>query len=290
MIFVDKLVAWAESAWAMAPNLVVALTVVVASWFLARWTGRALCKALDHLSSSEDETQLPSLLGALARIVVFVGGAFVALGVLHLDKTVTSLLAGIGVVGLALGFAFQDIAANLISGVLLAVKKPFVAGDVIQYGEETGTVLRIDLRETQMRRFTGEVVIVPNRKLLESELTNVTQGAARRIDVAVGVAYDTDLEQAQRVACEAVASLDHVLTEDHAVEALYVSFGASSIDMDVRFWVDYLEEPIRYVRLRSEAIVAIKAAFDEANISIPFPIRTLDVPAHAVEAWGREAA
>ncbi len=286
----EKLVSWAEIAVEMLPNLAVALVLLVLSWFAGRAAGRAMCRGLAHLSRDGGGTQLPSLAGALTRLAVTTAGLFVALGILHLDKTVTSLLAGIGVVGLALGFAFQDLAANLVSGVLLATKKPFVPGDVIQYGAETGTVVRIDLRETQIRRFTGEVVIVPNRKLLESELTNVTQAGSRRIDIEVGVAYDTDLDQAQRVAREAVASVDAVLTDDHEIEVLYVSFGGSSIDMQLRFWVDYVGEPVQFVRARSEVIKAVKRAFDEADISIPFPIRTLDVPRATLESLASEAA
>ena len=287
----SKLSAWADTAIDMMPNVAVAVLVVTVAWFSARVLERAVTKALRHLSRGSGETQLPGLLGALVRVGAVASGVFFALSVLHLDKAVTSLLAGIGVIGLALGFAFQDIAANLISGVMLALKKPFVAGDVIEYGQQSGTVLQIDLRDTRIRRFTGEIVIVPNRRLLEQELINVSTAGGRRIDLVVGVSYDADLELAQAAACRAVESLEHVLlTDDHAVEALFTGFGASSIDIQVRFWVDYAEDPMAYVRVRSEAVKAIKREFDEVGLQIPFPIRTLDVPARALEVLTSRAA
>lgn len=289
---VDKVQGWADVGVTMLPNLVVAVIILVLAWFAARIVGRGVTSALQRLGRApEEQTQLPGLIGALARVAVISGGLFAALGILHLDKTVTSLLAGVGVIGLALGFAFQDMAANLIGGVILAIKKPFVAGQVIQYGTETGKVLRVDLRDTKIVRFTGEVIIVPNRKLLENELINVTEGVERRVDVEVGVAYGTDLDDAQAVACRAVQSLeDVVVDETHEVLAIFRRFGASSIDMELRFWIDYADDPLAYLRARSDAIKAIKAAFDDAGITIPFPIRTLDVPKAMIQAVEHDAA
>ncbi|MEM9457782.1 MAG: mechanosensitive ion channel family protein [Myxococcota bacterium] len=287
----SKLSAWVDKAVDMMPNVAVAILVVTVAWFLARALERAVTQGLRHLSRGSGETQLPGLLGALVRVGAVASGVFFALSVLHLDKAVTSLLAGIGVIGLALGFAFQDIAANLISGVMLVLKKPFVAGDVIEYDRQSGKVLRVDLRDTRIQRFTGEIVIVPNRRLLEQELVNVSTAGSRRIDLAVGVCYDADLEQAQAAACRAVESLEHVLTTDgHTVEALFTGFGASSIDIQVRFWVDYADDPMAYVRVRSDAVKAIKREFDESGLQIPFPIRTLDVPARAIQALTSHAA
>lgn len=284
----NKVGAWLDAGVDLLPNIAVAVLVVAATWPLAKLAGRGVRGGLTRMSQG-NQTQLPSLVGALIRVSIVATGLFVALGVLHLDKTVTSLLAGVGVIGLALGFAFQDIAANLISGVMLAMKKPFVAGEVIEYGKESGRVLRIDLRDTQIQRFTGEVVIVPNRRLLENELINVTKAGERRVDVEVGVSYDADLDLAERVCCEAVQGLDQVLDGDRAVQADFIAFGASSIDIRVRFWVDYVEDPGSYVRLRSEAIKAIKRAFDEHGLSIPFPIRTLEVPKEALAELARAA-
>ena len=288
----EKVQGWSELALAMLPNFIAAVVILGVAWFAARLFGRAVRRALEQLSADDEEqNQIPGLVGGLVRVAVITGGLFAALGVLHLDKTVTSLLAGVGVIGIALGFAFQDMAANLISGLVLAIKKPFVAGQVIQYGTEIGKVLQIDLRDTKIQRFTGEVIILPNRKLLENELTNVTEGVKRRIDIEVGVAYGTDLERAQEVACEAVAAIeDVVVDEKHKTIALFRKFGASSIDMELRFWIDYADDPVAFLRARSEAIKAIKRGFDEAGIRIPFPIRTLDVPTETLDAVRRNAA
>jgi small conductance mechanosensitive channel len=266
----NKLIGWLRQFIVMLPNLLIAAIILVITLVAARLVRRLVTQLLTRFSHS---TALNNLFSTLAYVLTLLAGAFFVLTVLNLDKTVTSLLAGVGIIGLALGFAFQDIAANFISGVIIAVERPFNVGDVIQTSEFFGTIERINLRTLDIRQTTGERIIMPNRKVFENPLINFTQQTMRRIDLTCGVAYESDLEKVQRVVHEAVRTVPGLI-KDKPLEVMFTEFAESSINFQVRFWVPYRRQ-VDYVGARSEAIMRIKQAFDREGISIPFPIRTL---------------
>lgn len=266
-----KLDLWARQLVLMLPNFFIALLVLVITFFAARLIQRTTDKVLPRFSHS---LAVNNLVSSLVYTVSLLIGFFFVLNILRLDKTVTSLLAGVGIIGLALGFAFQDIAANFISGVIIAVRKPFGVGDVIESNDYFGTIERINLRTIDIRRVTGELVKVPNRKVFENVMVIYTHYGIRRVDVNVGVSYAEDLEQVQQIIKEAVTGIKGMV-EKKEVEVVYEEFADSSITCKVRFWVHYGRQ-FDYVFARSEAIIKIKKAFDANDILIPFPIRTLD--------------
>jgi small conductance mechanosensitive channel len=207
-------------------------------------------------------------------LLVLLVGLFGALSVLHLDKTVTSMLAGAGIIGLALGFAFQDIAANFLSGVVMAVQRPLRTGELVETSGHLGVVEHIDLRTTELRNMQGLQVIVPNKDIFQSALINYTRNGSRRVDLSVGTSYGDDLEKVERITIEAVQGIGD-LVPDKEVELFFNEFGDSSINHEVRFWIEAKGNK-HYNDMRSRAIKAIKAAYDREGIMIPFPIRTLD--------------
>jgi len=178
------------------------------------------------------------------------------------------------VVGLALGFAFQDLAANFISGVGLSLRRPLQVGDLIEHGDTFGTVEDIDLRTTSVRTPTGQLVLIPNKHIYQEKVRIFTDLKIRRVDLEVGVSYGEDLELVERVTREAIEAVDP-RTPDRDVEVFFKGFGGSSIDLVARFWVPF-EAQRQYVKAMSDAVMAVKAAYDEHDIVIPFPIRTLD--------------
>lgn len=200
--------------------------------------------------------------------------AFIAMLPNLLLAAIIVLLAGAGIVGLALGFAFQDIAANFISGIILVLRKPIAIGDVISSNGHFGTVHAINLRATEVRTPQGQLVTVPNKEVFQQVLVNYSEAGRRRIDLSVGVSYGDDLEQVQRITLEAIRSLPNVMPEPEVV-VWYTAFGDSSINFDVCYWVPFTRQS-EYRTAVSEGIIAIKRAFDDNHITIPFPIRTLD--------------
>ena len=270
-ILLGKLEHWVEIGIAMLPNAFVAVFVMVASYFAAKVVKLVAQRIVTRFS---DKVAINNLLATLMYLFTIGTGVIMALNVLHLEQTVTSLLAGAGIITLALGFAFQDITANFISGILIAFRKPIQVGDIIQTDDFIGEVEKIDLRITMIHTFQGLHVMIPNKDVFQSAITNYTKTSNRRIDLAVGVSYADDLEKVKEVALAAVKDLPHRIP-DTAPQLFYDEFGDSSINFTLMIWVHYRSE-IEYLEAKSECIIAIKKAFDLHGITIPFPIRTLD--------------
>jgi small conductance mechanosensitive channel len=250
--------------------------VMMVGIFVSRGLGSVVNKALERVTGNQ---QVSFLLSRLTSVAVVSLSLFVALGLLELDKTVTSLLAGVGVVGLALGFAFQDIAANFMSGFLMALNRPFEVGDLVEVAGQRGRIKSVSLRASEIETLQGLTVLVPNKDVYQNAITNYTTTPHRRLDLAVGTGYGDDMETVRSVVKKALQHTPH-RDADRDVELFFEAFGDSSINFSARVWLTQSEESI-YLEARSEAMIAIKKALDAANLTIPFPIRTLDFGAAA---------
>ncbi|HEX7181059.1 MAG TPA: mechanosensitive ion channel family protein [Thermoanaerobaculia bacterium] len=273
-----KMIVWGRDFVLLLPNLGLAILALIAFWLLARGLRSLSLRLLRRVSHSE---QVSWLLSQTLYLAVVVVGASVALGILGLQKTVASLLAGAGIVGLALGFAFQDIAANLMAGMYLSIQRPFRRGHLIKTQDYFGVVKEVTLRWTEIISQQGQMVLIPNKQVFENPIMNYSQLGRRRIDLTVGVSYGDDLEKVRRIAMQAVEGVTGRLP-DREIELFYEEFGESSIDFSIRFWIEFKRQT-DYLLARSEAILRIKEAFDANGITIPFPIRTLDFVAKGGE-------
>lgn len=193
---------------------------------------------------------------------------------MRLDTAVTSLLAGAGIAGIALAFAFQDVAANFMSGIFLSLRRPIRVGDIVQVKEYMGKVHHITLRDTVIHTFRGQTVIIPNKEIFQNPIENYSLLGRRRMDLTIGVSYGEDLEKVRAVVLDAVKALPGISASEEST-VFFKEFADSSINFSVRIWLDTPEQ-IPYLHLQSETIINIKKAFDKNNIVIPFPIRTLD--------------
>lgn len=270
-LLIRKLAGWGRTLFLSLPNLLVAFLALIAFWILARLVRNLVQRLLKRVSHSE---QVNWLLSQALYLAILLAGTFVALGILGLDKTVTSLLAGAGIITLALGFAFQDIASNLMAGIYLSVRRPFRRGQLIKTQDYFGTVHEVNLRWTEIYTQQGQLVMIPNKQVFENPIMNYSALGRRRVDLELGVSYGADLAKVREVAIRAVEEVSTRLPE-RQVELFYDEFGESSINCVIRFWVSFSKQP-DYLEARSEAIERIKQAFDAEGITIPFPIRTLD--------------
>jgi small conductance mechanosensitive channel len=271
-LLVGKVMGWGRDFVLLLPNLAVAVAVLVGFWLLAKLARNLLARLLRRISHSE---QVNRVLGATVFLALLAAGLFIALGILGLQKTVASLLAGAGILGLALGFAFQDIAANLMAGIYLSIEHPFRAGHLIESKDILGVVRRVHLRWTEVRAPEGQVILVPNKQVFENPITNYSATGQRRVDIKAGVSYGDDLEKVKRVAVQAIEAVS-TRKPDTDVELFFQELGESSIDLVVRFWIDFTSKQSDWLQARSEAIVRLKRAFDDNGITLPFPTRTLD--------------
>ena len=267
----DKLLNWINSAIEMVPNFIIAVLTIILFHFITRIIVNVLKNTLSRFSKN---TTINNLIISLTKISVFLVGIFIALSILKLDKTVTSILAGIGIIGLALGFAFKDAAANLLSGIYMAITSPINVDDIVEYKDIYGHVKNIGLRATTITTFQGQDVVIPNRLIFENPYRHYTINKTRRIDLDVGISYGDDLEKAENITLEAVHQVKNILP-GKPVDLYYTEFGDSSINFTVRYWIAFKTET-DYLSALSQGIKNIKKAYNEHGITITFPIRTLD--------------
>lgn len=270
-LVIEKLEGWITSFLKMLPNLVVAIIIVIIFALLARLIKNIARRSLGKFIKNPTIT---NIVLSILSITVSFAGVIIALSILDLDKTVSSLLAGIGIAGLALGFAFKEGASNVISGIYMAVKGPINEEDIIEYEDTYGIVKKISLRATTVRTLQGQDVIIPNRLLMENSFTHYSINKERRIDLNIGISYGDDLEKAEKVTIDTVKSIEY-LKPGRPVDLYYMEFGDSSINFIVRYWVEFNKQT-DYLRALSDGIKRIKKAYDKHNITITFPIRTLD--------------
>ena len=271
-LLADKVMGWARDFVLLLPNLAVAVAVLVGFWLLAKLARNLLHRLLRRVSHSE---QVNRVLGQAVFLALVATGLFISLGILGLQKTVASLLAGAGIIGLALGFAFQDIAANFMAGIYLSIEHPFRAGHLIASKDIQGIVKRVHLRWTEIRTPQGQIILVPNKQIFENPITNFSATGQRRVDLKAGVSYGDDLEKVRRVAVQALEQMPS-RRPDTEVELFFEDLSDSSINLVARFWIDFTSRQSDYLRAKSEAIERLKKAFDQNGITMPFPTRTLD--------------
>lgn len=260
---VGKLNVWGLGAVKMLPNLVVALIVLAISGVLAIVVGRLVRRMVHRISPYG---HVAKLVGQMARLMVIGIGLILALSALSLDRAVASMLAGVGILSIAIGFASKDIAGDYMAGFLIHFTHPFRTGHIIKVGNFFGYVDSIELRATKCHTQQGQRVIIPNRKIIEGEIINYTSSGARRVDLTVSVSYSVDLQLLEELVMEAVESLD-LRNSERPVELFYEEFNGTAITFMVRFWTE--PEQTTYLRAKSEAIKAIDQTFKIYGITLP---------------------
>ncbi len=264
---------WLETIVTMLPNFLIAIIIILLTVFVAKIVRNFTSRMMNRITKN---IAMNRLTASITFFLVLTIGMFISLRVLNLDKTLTSLLAGLGIAGLALGFAFKDIASNFIAGIYLALKSPINVGDIVDYQGAMGHVKEIGLRSSTIKTFQGQDVVIPNRMIMEEKYTHYSINGERRIDLEVGISYGDDLEKVEKVVLSAINKITFI-NKTKPVDLYFNAFGDSSIVFSVRYWVKYMpNDHIIYLKAVSEGIKNIKAAFDKNDITIPFPIRTLD--------------
>ena len=275
----------AQSLWQStldaAPRLWAALAIIAAGWLISRLVRWLLARHLRRRRTPSFAT----VMSKVAGWVVLAGVILVAVAVTFPSVKPVDLLAGLGVFSLAIGFAFQDILENTLSGILLLFRQPFRTGDQIQVMDRIGTVDEINIRETRMTTFDGELVVVPNRDVYKHVIIVFTHNDLRRQDFLIGIAFESDLDAATGVVARALAEVPGVASEP-APTALVDELGTSTIDLRARFW----SSPRRFdgLLVRDAAIKHVKRRLDEAEIEMPSEIVVLQAAPSLQAAIGND--
>ncbi len=267
----DKLGGWGESIILKTPNFILAILVFVIFWYVGKYTSHFIKKILLKKVGQES---IKAVVARTSFIVIVVIGFFSALAILDLDKVLTSVLAGAGVVGLAIGLALQGTLHNTFSGFILSFLPNIQIGDWIVTNNHEGRVVDINLRSVTIIEYDNNAVVIPNSKIIDSPFKNFTGSTRSRIIVECGVGYESDLEFVKKVTIEAIASIFEQKRNEE-IEFFYTEFGDSSINYVIRYWTN-VKDRKDILTAQSLGILAIKKAYNTNDINIPFPIRTLD--------------
>ncbi|MET4083116.1 small conductance mechanosensitive channel [Pedobacter sp. UYP30] len=270
-LITDKLSLWLKELIKLLPNILLAVVVTVIGFFVAKYIHKLATKLIGKLSNNHT---LNSLFSSIIYIFFLGIVIFIALSILQLDKAITTILGGAGLLGLAFAFAFQDIAANFMSGIFISFRRPIRIGNIVKIKDFMGKIESINLRDTTIRTFQGQMVIIPNKEVFQNPIENFSMLGKRRFDLSVGVSYGEDLERVMQITMDAVKDIEG-LVKGEKTTMFFNEFADSSINYTIRFWVNSLEQP-EYLKVGSDAIIKIKKAYDANDIMIPYPIRTLD--------------
>lgn len=264
----EQLQEMSEAFVASLPSLAISLLIVLITWIIARFAVRISDMIVGR---TEIRSSLKNLVDTLVRLTIWIMGLFIAAVVVMPGLTAASLLAGLGIGAVAIGFAFQDIFENFFAGILIMLREKMQIGDVIECEGITGKVEHITLRETHVRKLSGELTVVPNSILFKNPVEILTDVEQRRYDAVVGVSYDTNLDHAADIIRRAVEGVTDVLASK-GVDIFAQEFNSSSVDFLVRWWAG--SSPRSGRESKDKVIRAIKASLDEAGIEIPFPYVT----------------
>ncbi len=244
-------------------KVVAAIVILIVGLWLASKLAALFAAALNKRNVDSTLVGFASSLVRGALIVFVVIAAVGKLGV-----QTTSFVAVIGAAGLAVGLALQGSLSNFASGVLLILFKPFKAGDFIKAGGEAGTVVQVGMLTTELKTPDNVQIIMPNSEIMGGSITNISAHPTRRVDMTVGVGYGDDLNKAKQIMERLLANDERILS-DPPVTIAVSNLGDSSVDFVVRPWVNSGD----YWSVKFDFTKAVKEAFDDEGISIPFPQR-----------------
>lgn len=241
-----------------------AFIMLVAGLMAARFASNAAYRLLSQRFSQHHAV----LFRRLSFWIVM--ALFAASALRELGFSLSVLLGAAGVLSVALGFASQTSASNLISGLFLIGEKPFQLGDTIKVGNTTGEILSIDLLSVKLRTPDNLYVRIPNESLIKSEVTNLTRFPIRRLDLQFGVAYKENISQVRKLLLE-LADKNPLSLDEPSPVFVFTGFGESSLDIQFSVW----SRRENFRDLRNSLLEEIKLSFDKAGIDIPYPHRTL---------------
>lgn len=202
----------------------------------------------------------------IRRVIYYGILALFALSVLfELGFNLSVLVGAAGIFSVAIGFASQTSASNIISGLFLLGEQPFAIGDVVTVGNTTGEILAIDLLSVKIRTFDNLFVRIPNETMLKTEVTNLTRFPIRRFDLMLGIAYKEDIETVRDILFD-LAEINPLCLEEPKPLFIFSGFGNSSLDIQFSVWA----KRESFLEMRNTLQTEIKKVFDEKGIEIPF--------------------
>jgi small conductance mechanosensitive channel len=247
-------------------NVLVALVIFVIALYLARILSSIVRKMLDHRKIPLGVVQLFSQLTYWATITAGV--------ILALQRffNVIPFVAGLGIVGLTVGLALQDVMKNFVAGLIILVQRPFLVGERIGVRGFDGTITAIDLRSTEMRASDGRMVILPNADVLANPIVNYSRTIQRQAELSINLPLDCDPETVKQILTDAGKDIVGFLDKPEPA-VVFLNMTDSAIQANLSFWVDVKKNDLGLVK--EAVLLKIKSAFSEEGIEIPHSIQAV---------------
>ena len=268
MINTEVLTQILENEWAVKIIWIV-ITLVAAKITIKLFS--PIIKKFDEMVEKVEWSEQTHLLVERAiKYGIWIVAVLVILEILGLRGTITAALAGAGIAGLAIGFAAKDTLSNFISGIFLYSDRTFNIGDTVEIDGKVGKVVDIHLRKTVIKGFDNKIITIPNSRTAESMVINYSREPTRRVGVPIGIAYEANLEKAEKIILDIVKK-DKDFLNDPKPAVVVKGFGDFSVDLEVRAWIEnkgFLDKKVKLMK-------QIKLAFDKQGIEIPYPKRVM---------------
>ena len=269
---VSSLEAYWQAFIVKLPAIALGLLVLMVTLWLAGRLSAALIRPIGYLSSSP---LLRSVSQRALSLIFILFALYVFLKLSGLTEFAVAIMSGTGVLGLILGFAFRDIAENMIASLLLTVQRPFRIDDVVQINSYTGVVQKVTTRATTLVDFDGNHIQIPNAVIYKGTIKNLTANPKMRGQFTLGIGYDADCQQAQRLALQLIGEHPNVLKDPEPL-VLVDELGSATINLKVYFWIDV--ESTSVIKMASVLMRDLVALFTAQGISMPDDAREVIFP------------
>jgi|TARA_R110002096_G_scaffold92350_3_gene208781 small-conductance mechanosensitive channel len=255
-----------ESAEQLAVSLVIGTLILVFFIYLSRWIRNLVS---NRLNRKTDDRLLTDFISAAIRSLVMIFGLAILLRFLGLTGVVNSLLAGAGITAFIIGFALKDIGENFLAGILLAFKRPFKIGDMVEINGINGKVLALNLRDTQVKTVDGKDVFIPNASIIKNPMINYTIDGYLSYSFTVGLDYGSNYVAAMKLISELIQSIPGVLDGDKKPTVLVKEMASSTLNVKVTYWVNTYNYDQTDAKIHSNAILKVLTGLEQEGFNLP---------------------
>ena len=255
---------------AMVPNIISGLTVLLIFIIL----GKLFHKSIGtRIQKKWKDSIVSNFIAAASKWIFYILGVIIALNIIGFGGIASSIVAGAGISAIIFGFAFKDIGENFLSGILLALNRPFEIGDIIEVEGQKGTVKDLDLRTTHLRSVDGKDIYLPNSSIVKNTLINYTTDGFLRVNFMLGIAPENSIDDTRALIIDYLEN-NNVILEFPKPNVVVQELGEFTTDIQIFFWIDILANkdlPDSYLghNIRSKVITDIKKILDTNGVEMP---------------------
>jgi len=262
----DLLMGDLESVEQLAVSLLIGTIILIFFIYLSRWIRNLVS---NRLSKKTDDRLLADFISAAIRSLVMIFGLALLLRFLGLTGVVNSILAGAGITAFIIGFALKDIGENFLAGILLAFKRPFKIGDMVEINGISGKVLALNLRDTQVKTIDGKDVFIPNASIIKNPMINFTIDGYLSYNFTVGLDYGSNYAAAMQLIVELIQTIPGVLDGDKIPTVYVTQLATSTLNVKVTYWVNTYNHEQTDAKIHSNAILKVLTGLEQAGFNLP---------------------